>query len=510
MKVKQAVVMVGGMGTRLLPLTESRPKIILPVADRPCLWYLLRSLALGGVKEVILACGYKSELMRTAIGDGSDLGLSIEYSYEDEPRGTGGAMKLVEDRLDDTFVSANGDVFVSMDVSGEIRTHLETKAAVTIALTPVDNPCEFGIVRTAEDGEILEFKEKPRPEEVFSNLINAGVYVLQRDVLDSVPEDTFFDFSKDLVPSLMAQGRRIQGHRIDGVWMDVGRPRDLLRANLAVADFEPRSVGGAAGCSASGSFYIGPEASVTGTELVDSVVLNGADVQATRLERTLVMGGCRIYGADISNSILGEGCMICNGARISNAVLHDGCIVAPSETVEGDREVRSDLLGALDGVPALHAALPGPHVLLGLAPGLHLQGHGVDQPRRAEPDHPDGLDVGLGEDRPVPGGDLVGVLLLHGHLADVDPGPLLEEVLLGLRAPVEDGGPGGVDDLVPGLLQVHADDVLVRLHVRPEPDAGVPERDQLPGLRVDFGDAVVHGPHQVDRVADLRVDVVDR
>ncbi len=372
MRVKQAVVMVGGMGTRLLPLTESRPKIILPVADRPCLWYLLRSLARGGVTEVVLACGYKSELMRSAIGDGSDLGLSIEYSYEDEPRGTGGAMKLVEDRLDETFVSANGDVFASMDVAGEIRTHFEASAAVTIALTPVDNPCEFGIVRTAEDGEILEFKEKPRPEEVFSNLINAGVYVLQRDVLDNVPEDTFFDFSKDLVPSLMAQGRRIQGHRIEGVWMDVGRPRDLLRANLAVADMERRELDGSTGCSAEGSFYIGDGASVAGTSLTDSVILGGADVRATRLDRTLVMGGCRIYGADIRNSILGEGCVVCNGAKVLNAVLHDGCIVAPSETVEGDREVRSEPLGALDGLPALHALLPGPHVGLRLVAGPHL------------------------------------------------------------------------------------------------------------------------------------------
>ena len=187
-KVRQAVVMVGGKGTRLLPLTETRPKIILPVADRPCLWYLLRSLARAGIEEVILACGYKSEQMREAIGDGSDLGLSIIYSYEDEPLGTGGAMKLVEDRLDDVFVAANGDVFASIDVASEIREHIDSGASVTISLTPVDNPCEFGIARVQPDGRITEFKEKPKPEEVFSNLINAGVYVLNRSVLGYVPE----------------------------------------------------------------------------------------------------------------------------------------------------------------------------------------------------------------------------------------------------------------------------------------------------------------------------------
>ena len=159
-KVRQAVVMVGGKGTRLLPLTETKPKIILPVADRPCLWYLLRSLAKAGIEEVILACGYKSEQMRDAIGDGSDLGISIVYSYEDEPLGTGGAMKLVEDRLDDVFVAANGDVFASIDVSAEIEEHIRSEAFVTIALTPVENPCHH---RPHPGGESMRVRHRTRP-----------------------------------------------------------------------------------------------------------------------------------------------------------------------------------------------------------------------------------------------------------------------------------------------------------------------------------------------------------
>ena len=305
MSVRQAVVMVGGKGTRLLPLTETRPKIILPVADRPCLWYLLRSLAMGGIKEVILACGYKSELMRRTIGDGSDLGLSIEYSYEDEPLGTGGAMKLVEDRLDDTFVAANGDVFASIDVSGEIEIHQRTGAAVSIALTPVENPCEFGIARVDDEMRITEFKEKPKPEEVFSNLINAGVYVLQKDVLADVPKNTFYDFSKDLVPRLMSEGRRIQGYQVDGIWMDVGRPRDLLRANLAIADAEYADRDWKApGCALDGSIYMGPGASAHGSRLTDAVILSQASVRSSNLDRVLVMDGCEINGADLTNVIL--------------------------------------------------------------------------------------------------------------------------------------------------------------------------------------------------------------
>ncbi len=340
MSVRQAVVMVGGKGTRLLPLTETRPKIILPVADRPCLWYLLRSLAMGGIKEVILACGYKSELMRRTIGDGSDLGLSIEYSYEDEPLGTGGAMKLVEDRLDDTFVAANGDVFASIDVSGEIEIHQRTGAAVSIALTPVENPCEFGIARVDDEMRITEFKEKPKPEEVFSNLINAGVYVLQKDVLADVPKNTFYDFSKDLVPRLMSEGRRIQGYQVDGIWMDVGRPRDLLRANLAIADAEYADRDWKApGCALDGSIYMGPGASAHGSRLTDTVILSQASVRSSNLDRVLVMDGCEINGADLTNVILGEGCRVGKGAKVSNSVLADGTVVKPGEVLDQGRSV---------------------------------------------------------------------------------------------------------------------------------------------------------------------------
>lgn len=340
MSVRQAVVMVGGKGTRLLPLTETRPKIILPVADRPCLWYLLRSLAMGGIKEVILACGYKSELMRRTIGDGSDLGLSIEYSYEDEPLGTGGAMKLVEDRLDDTFVAANGDVFASIDVSGEIEIHQRTGAAVSIALTPVENPCEFGIARVDDEMRITEFKEKPKPEEVFSNLINAGVYVLQKDVLADVPKNTFYDFSKDLVPRLMSEGRRIQGYQVDGIWMDVGRPRDLLRANLAIADAEYADRDWKApGCALDGSIYMGPGASVHGSRLTDAVILSQASVRSSNLDRVLVMDGCEINGAELTNVILGEGCRVGKGAKVSNSVLADGTVVKPGEVLDQGRSV---------------------------------------------------------------------------------------------------------------------------------------------------------------------------
>lgn len=185
--VKQAVIMVGGKGTRLLPLTKNKPKPILSVDDKPCLWYLMRSFASAGIEEIILACGYRSQQLVDAIGDGSDLGIRVRYSFEDEPLGTAGAMKMVEDSLDEVFVAANGDVFADIDVIGQIEAHTSSGAAITISLIPVENPCEFGTALVEEDGRISRFIDKPRPEEVLSNLINAGVYVVNRDVLRYVP-----------------------------------------------------------------------------------------------------------------------------------------------------------------------------------------------------------------------------------------------------------------------------------------------------------------------------------
>ena len=338
--VRQAVLMVGGKGTRHLPLTDNKPKPMLSVCDRPCIWYLIRSMARAGIEEVILGCGYKPGMME-ALGDGRDLGVNIVYSYEDEPRGTAGAMKIVQDRMDGTFVAANGDVFADLDVAGEIARHIETGAAVTDLLTPVDNPCEYGIANVDSELRISEFKDKPRPEEVFSNLINAGVYVVQRDVLDLIPEGEFSDVSMHIIPKVIATGRRVQGYRLSGMWMDVGRPHDLLRANLAVAanEFSDGFPGSVSDSRLDGTVYVGIGASVGRSELKDSVVLRGSHVTDCVMTHSMVMDGCKVDGAEISDSILGDGCMVSKGAVIRNSVLADGTVVGPGEVIDQGRAV---------------------------------------------------------------------------------------------------------------------------------------------------------------------------
>lgn len=339
-EIRQAVIMVGGKGTRLRPLTETRPKPVLPVLDKPCLMYLIESMANAGIDDVILACGYKSEKLVAEIGDGRDLGIRISYSYEDEPLGTAGAIKLIEDRLDGTFIAANGDVFADIDVTKEMDIHRRTGAAVTLALTPVENPCEFGIARVEEDGRISEFREKPKPEEVFSNLINAGVYVLEKRIMSQIPQGKAFDLSKELIPILMSLGERIQSYRLEGSWRDVGRPSDLLGANLDMAAkrYGDKEWTGErfSGSGIKKPFYAGPDAVLKGSAAESSVILKGSRVLNSNLKSTLIMWNCSIDSAEISGSILGEGCKIGKGSVITDSVLGDGTVVKPNSEIRGN------------------------------------------------------------------------------------------------------------------------------------------------------------------------------
>lgn len=335
-KVRQAVIMVGGKGTRLRPLTDNCPKPILPVLDKPCLEYFIDSIAKEGITDVILACGYKSEYMTSAIGDGSRQGISITYSYEDHPMGTAGAVKLLEDRLDDVFIAVNGDVFIDIDVGKEIRDHFEHDASVTIALTTVSDPTQFGIVGLDDDGRITRFKEKPKKEEAFSNLINAGVYVFNKDVLRFVPKGEPFDLSKDLFPILLENGYRLQGHRMDGHWRDVGRPYDLFHANLeTAARKESPDDSSVDSCEISGTFYSGSRSKVSACCVKDTVIHGDCIVKDSTISDSLIMSHCNIHGARIEGSILGKGCIVGKGAMLKDAVIGDGAIIPDGMSIEG-------------------------------------------------------------------------------------------------------------------------------------------------------------------------------
>ena len=199
----KAVVMAGGEGTRLRPLTSNQPKPMVPIVGKPCMEHILELLRRHGFEDVLVTVAFLPQAIRSYFGMGETLGLAIEYSVEESPLGTAGSVRLASGRLDDTFLVISGDALCDIDLGRLVGLHKEKGAAVTIGLKSVDNPLEFGIVVTDEDGKVERFLEKPSWGQVFSDTINTGIYVLDPEVLRHVPEDRPYDFAKELFPLLL-------------------------------------------------------------------------------------------------------------------------------------------------------------------------------------------------------------------------------------------------------------------------------------------------------------------
>jgi len=340
----KAIVLAGGEGTRLRPLTSTRPKPLMPVADRPCIDYVLRSLVEAGIKKIIIATHHLSDKLIKSIGDGLEYDASIVYSFEETPAGTAGAVKRVEEFIDGTFVVAMGDIVADVDIGSLVEFHKERKAAVTIALTEVDDPSQYGIAAINERGRIQRFQEKPKREEAFSRLVNAGIYVLEKRVVEFIPEGEMFDFSKNLFPKLLSNRIPLYGMQIKGVWMDIGRPADLMRANIEMVNRRGKEnaipglnatgrilargpVGAGEGVTIEGPCYfgrdvkIGDEAAVRRSCLHDGVSVG----QDASMKDSLIMD-FSVTGkrSEVSGSVIGSGCEVMDGARLVNCVIGDG------------------------------------------------------------------------------------------------------------------------------------------------------------------------------------------
>jgi mannose-1-phosphate guanylyltransferase / phosphomannomutase len=232
----KAVVMAGGEGTRLRPLTSNQPKPMVPVVGKPCMEHIIELLKQHGFDEVIVTVAFMPQAIRSYFGDGEGLGVAVEYSVEESPLGTAGSVRLASDKLDETFLVISGDALCDVDLTEIMRVHREREAAVTIGLKSVDNPLEFGIVVTDEDGRIERFLEKPSWGQVFSDTINTGIYVLEPEVLRHIPDDRPYDFSKELFPFLLEMGRPLYGHVFDGYWQDIGNLDQFRQANFDALD----------------------------------------------------------------------------------------------------------------------------------------------------------------------------------------------------------------------------------------------------------------------------------
>lgn len=333
-----AVILVGGQGTRLRPLTLSAPKPMLPTAGLPFLTHMLSRIAAAGIEHVVLGTSYKAEVFEAEFGDGSKLGLHIEYVVEEQALGTGGGIANVASKLrHDTVLVFNGDVLSGADLGALLACHEEHQADVTLHLVRVSDPRAFGCVPTDADGRVTAFLEKT--EDPPTDQINAGCYVFRRELIDELPKGRALSVEREVFPALLAQGRKVCGYVDNSYWRDMGTPDDFVRgsADLVRGIAPSPALDGQAGerlvhdgaAVAPGALLIG-----------GTVVGRGAEIGAgARLDGAVIFDGVRVAaGAVIERSIIGFGARIGPRALIRDGVIGDGAdIGARCELLRGAR-----------------------------------------------------------------------------------------------------------------------------------------------------------------------------
>jgi len=313
--------MAGGEGTRLRPLTSNQPKPMVPIVGKPCMEHILDLLRDHGFTDVVVTVAFMPQAIRSYFGDGSNVGLEIEYSVEEVPLGTAGSVRLAAGRLDGTTLVISGDALCDIDLTRLVEFHREKEAAVTIGLKSVENPLEFGMVVTGEDGRVDRFLEKPSWGEVFSDTINTGIYVIEPEILRSVPRDRPFDFSKELFPLLLDHGEPIYGYVCDGYWQDIGNLEQFRRANFDALDEKVRLQ--IPGIRARGNIWIGEGVELDRLDEIEGPAYIGPD--------------CRIApDAEVAPyTVLDSGVTLRENARVTHSIIDAGTYIGRAAIVEG-------------------------------------------------------------------------------------------------------------------------------------------------------------------------------
>jgi mannose-1-phosphate guanylyltransferase len=307
----QALILAGGEGTRLRPLTSTVPKPVVPLVDRPFIAFMLDWLRGHGVEDVIMSCGFLAAGVRNVLGDGGAYGVRLRYVEEPRPLGTGGALKFAEELLDERFLMLNGDVLTDLDIGAQLALHEARGAQATLALTPVEDPSAYGLVRTHADGEVTGFVEKPAPDQIDTRNISAGVYVLERSVLDLLVPEAPASIERDVFPRLVGDG--LYGYVSDGYWLDIGTPERYLEGTFDILE--------------------GTVVTAVGERMGDSFVC---------LEE-----GTENRGRVIPSALIERDCNIAAGARIGGrVVLESGVRVGEETTIERAVVLRGSTIGA--------------------------------------------------------------------------------------------------------------------------------------------------------------------
>ena len=346
----QALILAGGEGTRLRPLTSTVPKPVVPLVDRPFMAFMLEWLRDHGVEDVVMSCGFMAMGVRNVLGDGSAYGLRISYVEEPSPMGTGGALKFCEPLLADRFLMLNGDVLTDLDLTAQVDQHERTGAVATLGLVGVEDPSNYGLVRLDAENRVLGFVEKPSPNQIDTNTISAGVYVLERQVLDMLDPEEPASIERDVFPRLVGEG--LYGHVADGYWLDIGTPERYLEGTFDVLEGTVRSrvlerMGDRFLCVADGvenagriipsalveqGCRIGADARVGGRAVLERGVVVG---QNTVVERSVVL-----QGAEIGANCILRGCIVGGGVRIGDNCHVDGlAVLGEGVTLGADNEI---------------------------------------------------------------------------------------------------------------------------------------------------------------------------
>jgi len=337
----KAVILIGGEATRLRPLTQNIPKAVVPVLNTPFLELVFRYLSRHGVRDIVLT---QSRLLPIAgyFGDGSQFGIKIDYTNEDAPLGTAGAVKNAEKYLNEAFLVLNGDVLTDLDISAMVGFHRQKRAKVTIALTPVDDPTSYGLVETDDENRITRFLEKPRPDQITTNLINAGIYVIEADVLTRIPPQTSFSFERELFPQLLEQGEPVYAYHSSGYWIDIGTPQKYLQLNQDLLAGKARSQN--YGLTPHIEVLLGDKTSLNPRAQIKgpTVIGSGCTIEEDALiEQSVIWQQVKIgRRAKVKNSIVANHCQLKDDCIIQDSVLGDnvtvtrGAKLAPGSKIE--------------------------------------------------------------------------------------------------------------------------------------------------------------------------------
>jgi mannose-1-phosphate guanylyltransferase / phosphomannomutase len=328
----KAVVMAGGEGSRLRPLTLGRPKPMIPLVNKPVLSHILDLLKRHGITDVVITLQYLADRIKEYYGDGSALGLNITYSVEEVPLGTAGSVKQAAELLDDTFLVISGDAVTDYDLRSIINFHLEKRALATLTLARVPNPSDYGVVHTDQEGRIIRFYEKPGWSEVLSDTVNTGIYMLEPEALDAVERGVVCDFGHDLFQQMLDEHKAILGYIAEGYWTDIGQLEEYTRATSDMLHGRVRCE--SMGRSIGGNIWVGGEVDIAPDATLFGPIYLGSGVQ--------IKGGVTIHGP----TVIGDSGVVDTGATIERSILWRNCYI-------GERaEIRGAVIGSQSSIKA--------------------------------------------------------------------------------------------------------------------------------------------------------------